>query len=78
MPKRSSQCGARGIGEVGCLTQKTRTYLRKFYNLSSEDYRKKWGLPEGFQMVAPKYSKRRGELAKKSGKRPKTRMQAVS
>jgi hypothetical protein len=54
------------------------TDRRRSYNLSSEDYRKKWGLPEDFPMAAPKYSKRRSELAKKSGKRPRARKQAVS
>ncbi len=70
--------------EDGKKLKMLKPYLRRSYNLSPEDYRKKWGLPEDYPMVAPKYSKRRSELAKKSGlgrkpgKRPKARKQAVS
>jgi predicted transcriptional regulator len=70
--------------EDGKKLKMLKPHLRRSYNLSPEDYRKKWGLPEDYPMVAPKYSKRRSELAKKSGfgrksgKRPKARKQAVS
>jgi len=35
--------------------------------LSPEEYRQKWGLPNDYPMVAPKYAAQRSELAKKIG-----------
>ena len=35
--------------------------------LSPEDYRRKWGLPGDYPMVAPNYAKQRSELAKAAG-----------
>jgi predicted transcriptional regulator len=65
--------------EDGKKVKMLKPHLRRSYNLSPEDYRKKWELPEDYPMVAPKYSERRRELAKtsglgrKSGKKPKAR-----
>jgi len=42
-------------------------YLRGKYNLSPDEYRTKWGLPRDYPMVAPNYSGKRSELAKKIG-----------
>lgn len=42
-------------------------YLRTHYNLSPEEYRRKWGLPADYPMVAPNYAKRRSQFAKKIG-----------
>ncbi|MGF1463908.1 MAG: MucR family transcriptional regulator [Maricaulaceae bacterium] len=42
-------------------------YLRSQYDLSPEDYRKRWNLPSTYPMVAPNYAKRRSEFAKKIG-----------
>ncbi len=42
-------------------------YLRARYNLSPEEYRRKWGLPPEYPMVAPAYAERRSEFAKKIG-----------
>jgi len=41
-------------------------YLRGTYDMTPEQYRKKWGLPPDYPMVAPNYSKRRSNLPKKS------------
>jgi predicted transcriptional regulator len=35
--------------------------------MSPDEYRKKWGLPSDYPMVAPKYAAVRSELAKKIG-----------
>ena len=37
------------------------------HGLSPEEYRAKWGLPQGYPMVAPNYAAARSELAKKTG-----------
>ena len=42
-------------------------HLRTAYNMSPDEYRKKWGLPSDYPMVAPNYSKQRSELAKNIG-----------
>ena len=42
-------------------------YLRSRYNLTTEDYRRKWGLPTDYPMVAPNYAKIRSDWAKKIG-----------
>jgi predicted transcriptional regulator len=38
-------------------------HLRASYQLSPEDYRKKWGLPADYPMVAPNYRKKRVRMA---------------
>jgi predicted transcriptional regulator len=35
--------------------------------LSPDEYRKRWGLPADYPMVAPNYAKQRSALAKKIG-----------
>ena len=42
-------------------------YLRARYDMSPEDYRRKWGLPADYPMVAPAYASRRSEFAKSIG-----------
>jgi predicted transcriptional regulator len=42
-------------------------YLRARYDLSPEDYRRKWGLPPDYPMVAPAYAERRSAFAKSIG-----------
>ena len=42
-------------------------YLRTQFDMSPEDYRRKWALPADYPMVAPNYSKRRSQYAKESG-----------
>lgn len=42
-------------------------YLRSQYGMSPEEYRKLWGLPADYPMVAPSYAARRPEFAKKIG-----------
>ena len=42
-------------------------HLKTAYNLTPEEYRKRWGLPTDYPMVAPNYAKHRSNLAKKIG-----------
>ncbi len=42
-------------------------HLRTAYNMTPDDYRKRWGLPGDYPPVSPNYAKQRSELAKKIG-----------
>jgi predicted transcriptional regulator len=42
-------------------------YLRARYDMSPEDYRRKWSLPPDYPMVAPAYASRRSDFAKSIG-----------
>jgi len=53
--------------EDGLPFQSLKRHLRVKYSLTPEAYRKKWGLPADYPMVAPNYAKRRSALAKKTG-----------
>jgi predicted transcriptional regulator len=39
-------------------------YIKRKYSLSPDQYRKKWGLPDDYPMVAPAYSELRANIAK--------------
>ncbi len=53
--------------EDGKRLKMLKRYLRSTYNMSPEDYRKRWGLAADYPMVAPAYAARRSEFAKKIG-----------
>ena len=53
--------------EDGKSLKMLKRYLRSTYNLSPDEYRKRWGLPADYPMVAPAYAARRSEFAKKIG-----------
>ena len=53
--------------EDGKPLKMLKRYLRSRYNMSPEDYRRKWGLPPDYPMVAPAYAERRSDFAKKIG-----------
>jgi predicted transcriptional regulator len=53
--------------EDGKPLKMLKRYLRAQYDLSPEEYRRKWGLPLDYPMVAPAYSVRRSEFAKQIG-----------
>ena len=64
--------------EDGKKLKMLKRYLRTHYQMSPEDYRRKWGLPADYPMVAPNYAKRRSQFAKDIGlgtapKKPKTK-----
>jgi predicted transcriptional regulator len=53
--------------EDGRRMKMLKRHLKTAYNMSPADYRRKWGLPDDYPMVAPSYVERRRELAKKIG-----------
>jgi predicted transcriptional regulator len=53
--------------EDGKKLKMLKRYLRSHYDLSPEDYRRKWNLPADYPMVAPVYAARRSDFAKKIG-----------
>jgi len=53
--------------EDGKKLKMLKRYLRSRYNLSPDDYRKRWGLPPDYPMVAPAYAARRSDFAKQIG-----------
>ena len=42
-------------------------HLRVNYNMSPADYRRRWGLPSDYPMVAPRYAELRRTMAQKIG-----------
>ncbi|TGW15803.1 MucR family transcriptional regulator [bacterium NHP-B] len=53
--------------EDGKPLKMLKRHLRAVYNLTPEQYRMRWGLPEDYPMVAPNYAKKRSSLAKMNG-----------
>ncbi len=53
--------------EDGKKLKMLKRYLRTRFGLSPDEYRRKWGLPADYPMVAPAYAKRRSEFAKQIG-----------
>ena len=53
--------------EDGQKFKSLKRHLKSHYDLSPEEYRKKWGLPSDYPMVAPAYAERRSALAKEMG-----------
>ena len=53
--------------EDGKRLKMLKRYLRSRYDLSPEDYRRRWGLPPEYPMVAPAYAARRSDFAKQIG-----------
>ncbi len=53
-------------------------HLRTAYNMTPDDYRKRWGLPGDYPMVAPNYAATRSKLAKKIGLGRKARTKSKS
>ncbi|MBS0332470.1 MAG: MucR family transcriptional regulator [Proteobacteria bacterium] len=53
--------------EDGKKLKMLKRYLRSRYDLSPDEYRKRWGLPADYPMVAPAYAARRSDFAKQIG-----------
>lgn len=53
--------------EDGQKFKSLKRHLKSHYDLSPDEYRKKWGLPSDYPMVAPAYAERRSALAKEMG-----------
>ena len=59
--------------EDGKKLKMLKRHLKTAYGMSPEEYRKRWGLPSDYPMVAPNYAKHRSNLAKKIGLGTKSR-----
>ena len=53
--------------EDGRRLKMLKRHLKTAYGLTPEEYKKKWGLPANYPMVAPNYSQQRSKFAKKIG-----------
>lgn len=53
--------------EDGKKLKMLKRYLRSTYGMSPDDYRKRWGLPADYPLVAPNYAAKRSEFAKRIG-----------
>ncbi|GJL92154.1 MucR family transcriptional regulator [Hyphococcus sp.] len=53
--------------EDGKKLKMLKRYLRTHYDLSPDEYKRKWGLPADYPMTAPSYAKKRSDLAKQIG-----------
>ena len=53
--------------EDGKKLKMLKRYLRSQYDMSPEEYRRKWGLPADYPMVAPNYAKLSSKHAKQIG-----------
>jgi predicted transcriptional regulator len=53
--------------EDGKKLKMLKRHLMTSYNMTPEEYRKRWGLGADYPMVAPNYAKKRSTLAKKIG-----------
>jgi predicted transcriptional regulator len=53
--------------EDGRKLKMLKRYLRSRYDMSPDDYRRRWNLAPHYPMVAPAYTVRRSEFAKKIG-----------
>lgn len=53
--------------EDGKKLKMLKRHLKTRYNMTPDEYRKRWGLPDDYPMVAPAYAEQRSSLAKKIG-----------
>jgi predicted transcriptional regulator len=53
--------------EDGKRLKMLKRYLRSRYNMSPEEYRRKWNLPADYPIVAPNYAAQRSAFAKQIG-----------
>lgn len=53
--------------EDGKKLKMLKRHLKTRYDMSPDEYRKRWNLPDDYPMVAPQYAEQRSSLAKKIG-----------
>jgi len=53
--------------EDGKSFKTLKRHLKTSYNMTPEEYRARWNLPDDYPMVAPNYSKQRAETARRIG-----------
>ncbi len=63
--------------EDGKKLKMLKRHLMTHYNMTPDDYRRKWGLNADYPMVAPNYAEQRRTLAKKIGLGTKRRKTAA-
>ncbi len=65
--------------EDGGKYKMLKRHLRTAHDITPEGYRKRWGLPGNYPLVAPKYAEMRSKLAKKIGlgRKPGTKIKKV-
>jgi predicted transcriptional regulator len=63
--------------EDGKKFKSLKRHLKSWYDLSPEEYRKKWSLPRDYPMVAPAYAAARSSLAKGMGLGQRAKAKAV-
>jgi predicted transcriptional regulator len=61
--------------EDGKKLKMLKRHLMTHYNMTPDEYRRRWGLRSDYPMVAPNYAEKRRELAKKIGlgRKPKSK-----
>ena len=60
--------------EDGKKLKMLKRHLKTRYDMTPEEYRKRWMLPDDYPMVAPSYAQQRSDLAKKIGLGTKPRV----
>ena len=53
--------------EDGRRLKMLKRHLRKAFNMTPDEYRRRWGLPVDYPMTAPNYAKTRSKIAKNAG-----------
>lgn len=53
--------------EDGKKLKMLKRHLKTVYDMTPDQYRARWGLPQEYPMVAPNYAKARSEMAKNLG-----------
>ena len=53
--------------EDGLAFKSLKRHLRARYNMTPDQYRTRWGLPDDYPLVAPGYARERSQLAKLTG-----------
>lgn len=53
--------------EDGKRLKMLKRHLKTRYDMTPEEYRKRWSLPDDYPIVAPNYAQQRSDLAKKIG-----------
>ena len=68
-PRPNSTLAGVGSADAGSLAQlkMLKRHLASRYNMTPEDYRRRWGLAKDYPMVAPAYAAQRSALARQIG-----------
>ena len=65
--KRSVTSGYIVCLEDGRQLQMLKGHLRRAFDMTRDQYRRRWGLPANYPMVAPNYAKKRRKIARAIG-----------